>query len=30
MKLLPYWLYLAGSICFALGTLVVIAREVRP
>lgn len=27
MKLLPYYFYLAGSICFAVGTLVVLVRD---
>lgn len=29
MKLLPYWFYLAGSLCFAIGTLIVIVRDLR-
>lgn len=27
-RLLPYLFYAAGSICFLVGTLIVIAREV--
>jgi len=27
MKMLPYWFYLAGSLCFAVGTLIVLYRE---
>lgn len=26
-KLLPYYFYAAGSLCFLVGTLIVIARE---
>jgi len=29
MRLLPYWFYAAGSLCFLFGTLVVIWRETR-
>jgi hypothetical protein len=29
LKLLPYYLYALGSVCFLLGTLIVIAREWR-
>ena len=28
MNLLPYWFYLAGSICFAVGTLIVLWEAV--
>lgn len=27
MRLLPYWFYAAGSVCFLVGTLIVIVRE---
>lgn len=27
IELLPYWFYLAGSLCFAIGTLIVIWRS---
>jgi len=27
MRLLPYYFYAAGSVCFLLGTLIVLARE---
>lgn len=27
MKLLPYYFYAAGSLCFLVGTLIVIVRE---
>jgi hypothetical protein len=26
-EMLPYWFYLAGSLCFAAGTLVVLVRH---
>lgn len=26
-EMLPYWFYLAGSLCFAVGTLIVIWRH---
>lgn len=29
MKLLPFYFYAAGSLCFLVGTLIVIARELR-
>jgi hypothetical protein len=29
MKLLPYYFYAAGSLCFLIGTLIVIGREWR-
>jgi hypothetical protein len=29
MQLLPYWFYLAGSLCFLVGTAVVIWRAYR-
>lgn len=25
MKMLPYWFYAAGSLCFLIGTLIVLA-----
>jgi len=28
-ELLPYWFYLAGSLCFVAGTALVIARALR-
>lgn len=28
-ELLPFWWYLAGSLCFAMGTLTVIWRAYR-
>lgn len=27
MKLLPYYFYAGGSLCFLVGTLIVLARE---
>lgn len=27
MRLLPYYFYAAGSLCFLIGTLIVICRE---
>lgn len=29
MKLLPYYFYVAGSLCFLIGSLIVIVRESR-
>jgi len=29
-ELAPYLWYLAGSLCFAIGTLIVIYRQIRP
>ena len=29
MRLLPQWFYVAGSLCFLIGTLLVIWRELR-
>lgn len=26
VELLPFWFYLAGSLCFAAGTIIVILR----
>jgi len=27
IELLPYWFYLAGSVCFAIGSVIVLYRE---
>ena len=27
LQMLPYWFYLAGSLCFAIGTLIVLWRH---
>jgi hypothetical protein len=29
IELLPFWFYLAGSLCFAIGTLIVLWRALQ-
>jgi len=30
VKLLPYYFYAMGSLCFLIGTLIVIIKEINP